>query len=72
MTRIGGVLRERFVSFKCGVCIRGHSGAFVSAGKNPFPGNRDQFFWRLVRKRRLLSRKTEHLVQIDEKLNLGG
>jgi hypothetical protein len=22
--------------------LRGHSGAFVSAGKNPFPGNRDR------------------------------
>ena len=25
-------------------CVGGHSGAFVSAGKNPFPGNRDWFF----------------------------
>ena len=37
------------------VCLRGHSGTFVSAGKIPFPGTREQFFWRLVR-------KTEHPV----------
>jgi hypothetical protein len=43
MTRIGGVSRERFVSFKWAAGLRQDSGAFVSARKNPFPGNRDQF-----------------------------
>ena len=62
MTRISRVSCARFVSFKREVCLRGHSGAFVSARKNPFPGNRDQFFWRLVRKRGLLSRKTAACV----------